>query len=106
MDPANGLPLTDIKTCSDFVMRMIEEGRMAHACCFLFIAHKTAISHWIAIKRELLFRARDARTLQIITTLLNASKASTLKESAVVVPGLDTFVCLSDYLIEAFGYNA
>lgn len=74
------------------VLHMMTEGRHAEAASFLFGMHKMHIGEWVAVKRELLGAAGDAKSLQTIALLFEASKRSTLQESAPFIPGLGSLI--------------
>lgn len=73
------------------VHRMLAEGHFADATSFLYCLHKHHIQEWVLVKRILLASATDSRSLMSVTTVLDASKKSTLSESARIIPGLADF---------------
>jgi hypothetical protein len=75
----------------------IAEGRLADAVSLLYFMHKNHIMEWVCVKRELLASAQDSRSLLTIATVLDASKKSTLSESARVIPGLSDLLHQDPY---------
>jgi hypothetical protein len=73
------------------VNRMLAEGRLAQAVSLLYCLHKNHIHEWVMVKRALLRFAKTQKSLQTIATVLDASKKSTLSESARIIPGLADF---------------
>lgn len=84
--------VTQVERSAHIVLHMITEGRYAEAASFLFGMHKMHIGEWVAVKRELLGAAGDMKTLQTIAMLFEASKRSTLQESAPFIPGLGSLI--------------
>lgn len=70
------------------VKQAITEGRLADAVSLLYFMHKNHIMEWVCVKRELLAVAQDSKSLLTVATVLDASKKSTLSESARIIPGL------------------
>jgi hypothetical protein len=83
---------TIVNRCIDCVYMLINEGRHAEAVSFLFFLHKTHLTEWVHVKRGLLANALSHRELSVTSDLLNASKASTLSESAHIFPGLSDLI--------------
>ncbi len=98
----NSPPEAQVKRSAHIVLHMIAEGRYAEAASFLFGMHKMHISEWVAVKRELLGAAGDMKTLQTIAMLFEASKRSTLQESAPFIPGLGSLI-QTDFSSELVG---
>lgn len=73
------------------VNRMLTEGRLAEAVSLLYFLHKNHIQEWVLVKRNLLTLARTPRALQVVAEVLDASKKTTLSESARTIPGLADF---------------
>lgn len=73
------------------VNRMLAEGRFAEAVSLLYFLHKNHIQEWVLVKRNLLTLARTPRSLQVVAEVLDASKRTTLSESARIIPGLADF---------------
>lgn len=70
------------------IYAMIQEGKLAQALSLLYFMHKLNLLEWVLVKRELISSANTVKRLQLIATLLEASKKSTLAESSVLIPGL------------------
>lgn len=70
------------------VKQAITEGRLADAVSLLYFMHKNHIVEWVCVKRELLASVNDSKSLLTVATVLDASKKSTLSESARIIPGL------------------
>ena len=77
-----------IENSSAAIMEMVEDGRWAQAASFMYFMHKFHILEWVLVKRDLLSKVHDSKLLQTIATILEASKKSTLAESARIIPGL------------------
>lgn len=88
----DSIQATQIKRSAHVVLQMVTEGRYAEATSFLFGMHKAHIGEWVAVKRELFGSAGDAKTLQTIAMLFEASRRSTLQESAQFIPGLGSLI--------------
>lgn len=73
-------------------MGLLREGRMDHACAYLFFLHKNHMAEWLQVKRGLLGYAKDQKTLQRIATVIDVSRRETLMESASVIPGLGSLM--------------
>ena len=73
------------------VKEMIAEGHLADAVSFLYCMHKTHLQEWVLVKRMLLSACHDSKSLQTIASILDASKRTTLSESARTIPGLADF---------------
>lgn len=76
---------------SSAIMEMVEDGRWAQAASFMYYMHKLHILEWVLVKRHLLSKIDDSKLLQIVATILEASKKSTLAESARIIPGLGDY---------------
>lgn len=92
MDESAMVPSERVRHSAQTALGMIAEGRYAEACSFLYWMHKSHIAEWVAVKRELLGAVGDSKTLQTVATLMEASKKSTLQESAQFIPGLGSLV--------------
>jgi hypothetical protein len=86
MDP--GVTRLQVIRSLTAVERMLEEGRLADAVSLLYFMHKDHILEWVYVKRELLAKAVDGKKLLTVAAVLDASKKSTLAESARTIPGL------------------
>lgn len=73
------------------VKGMVAEGRHADAVTFLYYLHKFHLQEWVLVKRVLLGLCHDMKSLQTIAGILDASKKTSLSESARVIPGLAYF---------------
>lgn len=80
-----------IQGSSRAIMEMVQDGRWAQAASFMYYMHKLHILEWVLVKRDLLSKINDSKTLQTIATILEASKKCTLAESARIIPGLADF---------------
>ncbi len=74
------------------VKEKLAEGNLAHVVSFLYCLHKYHLQEWVLVKRLLLSSAVDSRSLLTIATVLDASKKTTLSESARIIPGLSFFL--------------
>ena len=74
------------------VTQMIAEGHHADAVAFLFYMHKTHLQEWVLVKRALLASVNSSKSLQTLASILEASKRSSLSESARTIPGLADFL--------------
>jgi hypothetical protein len=77
-----------IQEAVDSIYAMISEGKLSQALSLLYFMHKLNLLEWVLVKRELISSANTVRKLQLVATLLEASKKSTLAESSVLIPGL------------------
>jgi hypothetical protein len=81
-------PVDLIERSVNIVQQLVNEGRHAQACAFLYSLHKNHLLEWVQVKRVLLSHSKRQKTLQLIASLLEASKKDTLLESASLIPGL------------------
>jgi hypothetical protein len=77
-----------VESSSEAILEMVEDGRWAQAAAFMYFTHKLHILEWVIMKRILLSKAISPTHLQTIALILEASKKSTLAESARLIPGL------------------
>lgn len=80
--------MTTAQRSTGVVLKLLEEGRQAEACLFLFHLHKYHIEEWQQVQNKLMLQRWSSRELSVLATVMKCSAHSDLSSCDSLIPGL------------------